>query len=128
MENSKQTLSKSVRVTGMVVGFSFFMLFVYKASHDVSNARIAAGAERRRALAAARQAKTAPVTTNSSFANQLNVLPISSTPTPKSVNAASEATSASQKQPEAETEQAKVVKSIKRDDTAKLKPETKNDN
>ncbi|HUP26467.1 MAG TPA: hypothetical protein VM124_02350 [Candidatus Limnocylindrales bacterium] len=55
MQSSKPTFLLYVRRLGMFTGFAFFIFFVYRASHDVANPRIAAGTERKQVVIVAGQ-------------------------------------------------------------------------
>ena len=129
MENPKTTLAKTIRVSGMVLGFAIFIMFVIKASLDVSSAKIAAGAERRRALAAASQAKSDQVAaTETSYSNKIFALPQPPVPAPSPVTAVSEDTAKTAKSVADDPELVKEKASIKQDGLVKNKSEIKRNN
>jgi len=129
MENPKTTLTKTIRVTGMVLGFAIFIMFVIRASLDVSSAKIAAGAERRRALAAASQSKGDQVAaTETSYSNKIFALPQPPVPTQSPVTAVPEDTAKTAKSVVDDPELVKEKSSIKQDGLVKNKSEIKHKN
>ncbi len=80
MQSTKTTLLPHVRRLGMLVGFAFFILFIYTASHEVANPRIAAGTERKQVAIATGQSNETSLNSNLTQAGYVTA--VSSTASP----------------------------------------------